>query len=144
MLKKRCNCLQYVFDKQINLDVPYIIKCTMFVVKGRQDSNPEKKIAESETRTMSNEMLVVWNVWQISWQGMIVFADPLLTKDSYGKTTNLRLYTNVAFDWLSIITWSCRNRALIGIQKIQSLILQISSLFFGKSHFLECFLWKSY
>ena len=21
-LKKRCNCLQYVFDKQINLDVP--------------------------------------------------------------------------------------------------------------------------
>ena len=22
MLKKRCNCLQYVFDKQINLDVP--------------------------------------------------------------------------------------------------------------------------
>ena len=31
-------------------------------------------------------------------------SDPLLTKDSYGKTTNLRLYTNVAFDWLSIIT----------------------------------------
>ena len=88
-----------------------------------------------------------WKFGDISFMtmtGSTSASDPLLTKDSYGKTTNLRLYTNVAFDWLSIITWSCRNLALIGIQKIQPLFLQISSHFFGKSHFLELFLWIGY
>ena len=42
--------------------------------QGRGRQPWKKNRAESETRTMSNEMLVVWNVWQISWQGMIVFV----------------------------------------------------------------------